>query len=176
MNEKDFNDLIKSVNAGDEKALEKIYNFYAKKIKYIANSILSDSHYAEDVLQNVMIILWNKSKRFLHIHSPDSLIYRLTKNASLDIYRSNKRRNKKNISLDKMHDDMHFEIPIEADFFRAEYMSIISSFDKVEKEILHMKIVLGLTHKEISEELKMPIATVKSKYLRVLKKLQINFR
>ena len=172
MSEEEFNILMKLVDAGDNSSLEKIYDFYALKIKRIAFAILGDIHYAEDVLQKVLIILWNKSKRFLNVHSPDSLIYRLAKNAAIDIYRQNKKRAKKYVSLDKMQEEKNFEVPIDNDFSKFEFLSIISSLDEKEKDIVYMKAFLGYTHREIAEYLKMPEGKIKWKYQVTFKKIK----
>ena len=172
MEAKEFNSLLRLIDIGDEDSFEKIYNEYAKKIKSVAFSVLSDTHYAKDVLQNVMIRIWNKSKSFKNIKSPNAFIYTLAKNASIDLYRKVKKRRKRFLSLDKMQEDMDYEIPFETDFSNVEFLSMISYLDDVTQEILIRKLIFRDTHNEIAEDLNLPEGTVKWKYQCGLKEIE----
>ena len=78
----------------DKAKFEKIYTLYKKKMWYAANSVLNDSHLAEDAVHNAFIGIAKNMKRIDDADSHKTLSYVITaaKNAAIDILRKNKGR------------------------------------------------------------------------------------
>lgn len=161
-----FDLLLRRIDDGDERAFEIIYREYAKKIKLVAISILQDSRYADEVLDNVMIAIWNKSAKLKHIVCPDAFIHKMAKNASIDIYNHLKRRAKRELNnLDVLE-------PTHLDSYKSDFNSYVECLDEAERDIVIKRIVFGYAFREIAEELKIPESTLKCQYGVILEKIK----
>jgi DNA-directed RNA polymerase specialized sigma subunit, sigma24 homolog len=80
----------------DISKFEEIYNTYKKQMYYTANNILKDSHLAEDAVHNAFLRIINNLEKIQDInsHKTKGLIVIIVKNASIDIYRKNKKKEK----------------------------------------------------------------------------------
>lgn len=61
-------ELTQLLRDGDELAFTEIYNRYWKKLYYIAHKILKDTEPAEEIVQDVFLMLWRK-KETLNVES-----------------------------------------------------------------------------------------------------------
>lgn len=174
MDAEKFDALLRAMDAGDESALKTIQQYYGRQIKWVAYSIINDWHYANDILNDVLTKLWNKSHKFRNIRSPDACIYDLAKKTSYDFYRKYLKKHKNEVRIDELSsgeaktylaaDDSHF----------VDFLSMIAELDETEKEIVIKKIAFGYTHAMLAKELGMPEGTVKWKYRQILDKLKKN--
>ncbi len=173
MDAEKFDQLLRMIDIGNETAFRELYDYYAKKIISVAYLILNDIHSANDALDNVMIIIWNKSRSFKNIESPNALIYRMSKNAAIDIYRRINKKKEREKSIESLLKescltDQHQINEIN----QVEFLSLISVLEDIEKEIIIKKIVFMDTHTEIAKDLGLPIGTVKWKYQNILQKIK----
>jgi len=158
------------------------YNFLFTKYK---NDIYNYSLYmignrfdAEDVVQNVLIKIWENIDKF-NILAAKGWIIKTTHNLCIDELRKRKRSFKNEIAIDDNFDEMYNE----------QCKSLIDSEinDKILNEQIKMKINLlpanlksvfvlyemqGFKYKEISKALDIPLNSVKVYLLRARKKLQ----
>jgi RNA polymerase sigma-70 factor (ECF subfamily) len=170
-----FNFLLRLIDRGDEAALVAIQQAYEKQIYWVAFSILHDWHYSRDIANEVMSTLFNKSRKFQNIQSPDACIYDLAKKASCDFYRKYVKKHKCEISIENVppKDALQYLVHID-DYSNMDFMQLLSTLDDTEKEIVIKKISFNYTHTEIASDLKMPVGTIKSKYHDILVKLRKN--
>lgn len=73
-------DLILMLRNGDETAFTKIYNRYWDKLYYIAYKLLRDTDAAEEIVQEVFLVLWQKRDN-LNIHSVTQYLAAMTRYA-----------------------------------------------------------------------------------------------
>lgn len=100
MDAEKFNRLIRALDSGDESAYEEIHQAYGRMILWIGRKITRDWHHAQDVLDVVMQMLWNKSEKIKNIQKPDSFIYRVSKRAAISYCRKYIKKTKHDISID----------------------------------------------------------------------------
>ena len=70
------------------------------------------------------------------------------------------------IEKDAYHEDAHEHLI---------FMEMIADLNEVEREIISLKIIAGLTHREIARVLHMTTGSVKKRYERALNKLKANY-
>ncbi len=94
MNIKDFNDqqLVNSLNKGDETAITEIYHRYWRKLLAIAYNQTKDKTAAEEVVQEVLINLWDR-RASLKIDSLPNYLATAVKYTVLNSIQREKRRN-----------------------------------------------------------------------------------
>lgn len=126
------NDLIKKIAEKDQYSFSVFYNLYSGQIKSIAFGILKDSQKAEDVVQEVMITVWQKSKFFIPYLDGERWVLKIAKNKAISCYRKTKNEKlvdfkdeKTNNSLNEFIDEFlsNFEDEVEIDVLLTENLT-----------------------------------------------------
>lgn len=159
--------LVAIVNR-DEDKFNKLYENYKSLVYAISFSILKNKEASEDVVQIVFSKIWNMKKENLPTANEASWLYSLTKNETLNFLRKEKNW----VSVDELYyisDDENLNEIIDKD----TYNRIISGLDDKEQEIVSLKILSGLSFREIAGILNMPIGTVQWRYYKALHTLKI---
>lgn len=152
----------------DEDKFNKLYENYKSLVYAISFSILKNKEASEDVVQIVFSKIWNMKKENLPTANEASWLYSLTKNETLNFLRKEKNW----VSVDELYyisDDENLNEIIDKD----TYNRIISGLDDKEQEIVSLKILSGLSFREIAGILNMPIGTVQWRYYKALHTLKI---
>lgn len=174
--------LVESfVSAQDEEAFTELVSRYSDKVYRLAYRITGDPTDAEEVLQEVFIILVEKLSTFRSESKFSTWLYRVASNASYMFLRNGKKYQTNSLSLNdyKPYNDYGvLEGVEEKDWSAAPDYQLLSreGTEKIEKAIgelpeeyrivFHMKDVEGLTSKEIAKILGLSLPAVKSRVLR----------
>ncbi len=135
------------------------YEQYKTGIFRFALSILKDPQLAEDVLQETFLrILSGKG-------NPDpgkeqAWLYRVARNICYDTLRKRKR---------ETEESPNTPAPAQSNW---EYLELIAPLSAREQEIVSLKILGGLTHREIARVLGTTTAGAKKRYERAIEKLR----
>jgi len=85
--------LIERIRTGDRAAFMRFYDRFSPLMFSVAARVLGDRKEAEDVLQEVMLVIWNKSGEYdPQLGSLSSWSVALTRNKALDRLRARTRR------------------------------------------------------------------------------------
>jgi RNA polymerase sigma-70 factor, ECF subfamily len=86
--------ILKEMKYGSQKAFEYVFKTYYDPLCRYAEEILKDTNKAEDVVENLFVIIWEDRKK-IDIHTSfRSYLYRSTYNACMNIIRKRKSENK----------------------------------------------------------------------------------
>lgn len=168
IDEKELHKLFEGLKVKDKEAYEELYQKYGTLVYQIAFSILKNKENAEDIMQNVFIKIANLSEDKLPSKYEASWLYSVTKNEAISYIR----KNKENISIEEISQKSG-EDEIEKMLGNSEYRKMISSLEEKEQQIITLKVDIGLSFKEISNLLNMPIGTVQWKYYKSLHSLKL---
>lgn len=164
-------ELMKRIQAGDEEAIAELYDLYNGLLFGLVISIVKKREEAEDVLQEIFIKIWDKADKF----SADrgnaySWIVTLARNTAIDRIRSKGYKTQKKQSV-SIHEPL-FSLegdkldPMETTIFsdRAELVKkALSEIPDAQCKVLEIAYYRGFTQREISEELDIPLGTVKTR-------------
>ncbi len=156
--------LIHSCKTGDKEAWYMLVNKYSNLVFSIAYNFTADSDEAEDVLQEVFIKFFNKIKEIEGDFNIKSWLVRVTKNYCIDIWRKRKRNNFINELNENI--DSQAKTPEEELLEKHKKEILESSISELENDfkiLIILRDIEGLSYEEISESLKIPIGTVKSR-------------
>jgi RNA polymerase sigma-70 factor (ECF subfamily) len=166
--------LISQMQEKNPKAFERIYERYSESLFGIIYSIINDKVLAEEILQDVFMKIWDKSDTY---DSSKGRFFTWTlniaRNASIDKMRSKAFKNKKkNLTadyfVDILEEKSNFVDRVDAVGVK-KYIKILKPYCKKIIDLLYFK---GFTQAETSEELDMPLGTVKTRNRNCIKKLR----
>lgn len=168
INKQELHDIFRGIAEKEEKEFNKLYERYNKLVYAISFSILKNKENSEDITQIVFTKIWNMNTNNLPTSNEASWLYSITKNETLNFLR----KQKNTVNLEEVYyinnDDKEINEIIEKD----TYNRIIAKLDEKEQEIVSLKILSGLSFKEISQILNMPMGTVQWRYYKSLHTLE----
>ena len=133
------------------------YEQYKTGIYRYALSILKDPHGAEDVLQEVFLRLLS-GKYVVEPEKIQAWLYRVARNYCYDILRKQPGE----------------ELPQDLPHFEGQYAYIerISLLEQRDQEIVTLKVLSGMTSREIGKVMGMTASAVQKRYQRAMEKLK----
>ena len=157
-------ELLELIYKKDDRAFTHLYDMYSKSLFSVINVLVKNREEAEDVLQEVFVKIWknidsyNESKGRFY-----TWILNIARNTSIDKLRSKNFNNtQKNLSSDNFVN--HFEDTNKL----GNKMDTIGLQDFVKRlkpkciQIIDLLFFKGYTQQEASDELAIPLGTVKT--------------
>lgn len=173
--------LITRLQAGDQGALEEIFNLYSAKLYNVAHRILGDVADTEEVIQDVFWTVYRKAKSFQGNSQFLTWLYRLTVNAALGKIRRSKK--KKEVEYDEFlpkfqKDGHHLVRPVVdwSDTLDEKYAEheihqllgkALNQLKPVDKSVIVLSDLEGLSDKEIAAAVGLTVSAVKTRLHRV---------
>ena len=168
IDEKELHEIFDKMRKEDKKSYEELYKKYYKLVYNIAFSILKNKENAEDISQNVFIKIGNLKKEKLPNSYEASWLYTVTKNECISLFR----KTKETLTIEDIKNE-NLEDEIEGIIQKNSYGKLMENLEKIEKQIIFLKVEAGYSFKEIARLLKMPIGTVQWKYYKSLHALKL---
>lgn len=165
--------LVALFNSGDEKAFQVIYEQLCAGVFLLANKMLLNIQEAQDVCADSFIKLFQAEKKFDDLQNIKAFLYRITRNACLDLIRKQERHsigNKQLRYLMEQQDDIlknENEVELAATIYKS-----IENLPKKCRKIFEMTI-MGFDYQEIADHLNISVNTVRNQKARGLKLLRI---
>lgn len=166
---KELKELFNQIKSNDDTAFEEFYTKYNKLIYKIAFSILKNKSDAEDITQIVFEKIYSMDKENLPTKNETSWIYSVTKNETLNYFKSNRN----NINLDDIYEIEDNNQEISKIIDQENYNRLISKLNDNEKEIISLKIISNFSFEEIGKILNMPTGTAKWRYYKAINTLKL---
>ena len=157
--------LLRVRDARDRNAYADLFGRFASKVKGYLQRTGLNAEDAENILQDIMIAVWNKARLFDPARaSARTWIYSLARNRLIDIKRAEQREY---AALERYVGETAGDAVYEEDLLaRAMGQNSVALLDQIPQEqarVLLMAYVEGKSHREIARELNLPIGTVKSR-------------
>ena len=172
------NDIWFRIKEGDSAAFAELYDGFASAMFSLSLQILNDRWEAEEVIQDIFAYLWRKPDAF----SPEkgkfsSWLLVLTRNRSIDRYRSRKRRTDRAESdeiLGSRSDPNQSDAANEAtkNDEKTQLRAAFCELPEEQRRVLELSYFKGMNHVEISELLEISLGTVKSRIRLGVQKLR----
>lgn len=169
--------LVQRFQEKDRRAFEKLYEMYHLNIHGVIHTIVRDRELAEELAQDVFIKIWNNAASYNSSKGRFfTWILNIARNTAIDELRSRNYKNlKKNLSADyfvgilERADSEDVETPD-----TRGLKKLVSGLKGKCIELLELLYFKGYTQKDASEELKIPLGTVKTRNRNCISKLRDN--
>lgn len=165
---------IEQINKLDVTAFRLLYKGYYKALVYYAMQIIKEAGAAEDIVQELFSVIWEKKMVFQSLVSFKSYLYNSVRNASFDYL---KHKDVENVYLQKVI-ATHQAYKVgedEEDFFSEEvYRQLFQAIDELPRRcrevfLMHME---GKKNEEIATALCVSLETVKTQKKRAMSVLR----
>ncbi|HVY73734.1 MAG TPA: RNA polymerase sigma-70 factor [Puia sp.] len=162
---KDIRDIQHRLGLNDPAALRQLYGIFSDRLFQFAHALLKSREMAEEVVEDVFIQVWKKSRRISEIENLSFYLYTCTRNFCYNYYRKYYRSRLLNID--------EVELPYYKIEATAEELMIVNEmlqqFHKALNALppkcrLIFKLVKeeGLKYKEVAELLGLSVKTVEA--------------
>ena len=168
----DQEELLRLAGAGDRDAFHQLYLETERTVYGFILSILKNRHDAEEVLQETYLKIWISAQNYQPQGKP--LAWMLTIARNLCYMKFRDRKYLADMGLDELMGEESGEwcSALEQIPDAMVLKTALETLGEEERQIVLLHASSGLKHREIAENLGMPLATVLSKYNRAMKKLK----
>lgn len=166
---------LKQLIGGDQAVFKRIYDQYSDRIFRYALSFVKDDAWAEEILQDTFLKLWNSRSLLDPTGDIWLYLYVLCKRFCLSRLREIKRSKElqERFFLSIEYEQLHHLDTLEVKDLESFISRVIEILPPRQQEIFHLSRVEGLTHKEIAEKLGISSNTVKNHMVSALKAIRL---
>lgn len=165
--------IVELLQERNDKAISLLYEHYGDTLYGVAYKVVRDEELAQDVLQESFVKIWKKSDSYDATKAKlFTWLFRITRNTAIDKLRSINTKTEREIQIDVSN---VYNVGIQST--RPELLDVRENLDKIDNKyqiVLDALFFQGMTQQEASEELDIPLGTIKSRLkigLRELKKI-----
>lgn len=163
--DKAFNALIKNIAKKDKSALEQFYKIYGRVIYVTAKTVVKSSFKADEVVNDVLLKIWNLKTLGKKIKNPNGWLYLITVNCAKDKIKYEK-------TYEEIYDIAVSDNQIEKILDEDEFYNDISELNDIEQQILIFRFVSDLTLAQIAKIINKSQGYVSATYYRALDKIK----
>jgi len=157
--------LLQRVAARDASAMSELYDRHSRLLFGLIVRILRDRSEAEEVLQDVYVVVWNRAETYdAALGSPLGWLVRIARNRAIDRLRSNDARMR--VAASAASEAPPPESP-EARASCGEQQRAVAralgALPTEQRRLIEDAYFLGLTQSELAERHTLPLGTVKTR-------------
>ncbi|HVT78608.1 MAG TPA: sigma-70 family RNA polymerase sigma factor [Acidimicrobiales bacterium] len=158
-------DLVAEIAAASEGALAEIYRRYGRAIYATARRLLGDNALAEDIVQDVMVRLWDRPLAFDPRRGTlRTFLLVLARNRCIDVLRSGRSRQARERSgYDVMIDVRAVDERLAHEEDVVGVSRALDQLSAPQRQVIELAYFDGLTYRHIAKLLDLPEGTVKSR-------------
>ena len=171
--------LLQRIADKDSASFQQLYRKYGGLLFTAISQVLNDHHDAEDVMQEVLVQIWNKA----HLYEPRkgkplTWLATMARNRAIDRIRSKQRRSRLNdeIEVENKSVQPEFEESVSDTLEDKERNLIIhkavNRLTDDQREAIELAYFSGLTQTEVAERLNEPLGTIKARIRRGVNRLE----
>jgi RNA polymerase sigma-70 factor (ECF subfamily) len=168
-------ELLQRIQAGDEDALVALHEQFANLVYSVAYRILNDQMGAEEVTQDTFMRLWDKS----HTYDPQKgrfvvWLLTITRRLAIDALRQRTRQLPKQemLFLDENPQLWETALSTGSNELRRTLVMVMKQLPREQSDVIGLAYFYGMSHSDISEYLKLPLGTVKTRIRQGMQKLR----
>lgn len=168
-------EILDRLAHGDRKAFDTLYLHYAPKVETMAYWMLKNRVEAEDVMQSVMLKVWERRGEIAQNIHFSNYLFTMLKNAIYDIYdRSvvHAKYESAHLSSIRYFYDDSLDKQIETNDLALLISIAVEKMPDKRRRIFRMSRYEGLSNKEIAERLQISIKTVENHMTSALNQLR----
>ena len=181
----DLGTLMFRVALRDQAAFKQVYDATVRCLLAIVMRMLRDRAWAEEVLQEVYVNIWNAAPNYSAVRSqPMTWLMAIARNKAMDALRSTSTERQHMVRPKASQDDEDTGPPDVADERAGPLDRLVQAIDAQrlkhclqgleasQRQAIALAFYEGLTHSELAEHMRQPLGTVKAWVRRGLERLK----
>ena len=177
-------DILIQASRGDLAAFEAVYKASAGFVYNVAFRIVGNREDAEEVTQEVFLIIHGKLKGFRFESSFKTWAYRITANCAINFAKKTSRTSNKTMEYDDTLFEPTASGDVRADMDKEHHSKaindLLSTINPQQRACVVLRNIEGLSYQQIADTLKINVNTVRSRLKRAREKLltlkgQVNY-
>ncbi|MFK5884145.1 MAG: RNA polymerase sigma factor [Candidatus Izemoplasma sp.] len=165
----DLNKLAKILQSGEIAVFDDIYYQTKNIVFYTIKSILHDNSLSEDIMQETYLRMINKIHQYKRNQSFRAWIIMIARNLAINEYN----RRKKEILIDISENEYLLGSTEDKSEKEVLITQLLKHLNQNERDVVVLKTIGDLKHREIAEILNIPISTSLWIYQKAIKKLKV---
>lgn len=159
-----FDDCMQRVVQGDKEALHMIYEAYAGSLFHYILGIVGNYQDAEDLTSELFLKLWKQADSYRPGSGHRQWLHTMARNLAIDHLRAYQREipNDPEILAEAMTETA--EEPSKEVLENISIQQALEKLNPSEREVVHLKVIAGLTFSQIAEMLRIPMGTTTWRY------------
>jgi RNA polymerase sigma factor (sigma-70 family) len=159
--------LLAQIAGGDMRALEALYRRMRVQVFAVALAVAGDRATAEDVVQDTFVRIYSAAPRYRPGSRARAWMLTIARHLALDAVRRRAREPVSGIA------GRSAAAPAgEPDGIRLDVVNALLQLGQVDRQIVVLHDMAGLTHAEVAAELQLPAGTVRWRYRVALARLR----
>lgn len=165
--------IVQFLEKGDQKALDLLYENYGNSLYGVILKVVGNEELAQDALQETFVKVWKNGKKYDSKKAKlFTWLFRIAKNTAIDKLRSFNKRFEKEVQIETSNVYILPLVNLNQDVLDLKHH--VAKLDEKYQIVINSLFFEGLTQQEASDELAIPLGTIKSRLkigLRELKKV-----
>lgn len=166
--------IVQLLENGDKAAINLLYENYADSLYGVILKITNNEELAQDALQESFVKIWKNAQKYDSKKAKlFTWLYRIARNTAIDKLRSFNNRFHKEVQIDKSNVYILPTSSLNQDVI--DLREHVGRLDKKYQIVLNALFFEGMTQQEASDELDIPLGTIKSRLKIGLRELRTLF-
>lgn len=149
-----------------------LYDTYARELYWVALAMCRDESLSEDVVHEVFVQVWERFEKLSDVRDPHAFLVTMTKNKTLDYLRHSQveYRNEKAVAYEiEFNNSLEYN---DLEDLKLRAKRLLDQLPPKCREIFLLAVLDGLSYKEIADQRRVSINTVKTQMKIARKKLK----
>jgi RNA polymerase sigma factor (sigma-70 family) len=159
--------LLAQIAGGDTRALEALYHRMRVRVFAVALAVVGDRGTAEDVMQETFVRVYSAAPGYRPESRARAWVLTIARHLALDVVRRRAREHVSGIVGRSAAASAG-----EPDGIRLDVVNALLQLGEVDRQIVVLHDMAGLTHAEVAAELQLPAGTVRWRYRVALARLR----
>lgn len=173
MKQEELDISIEKIKQGDAKAFELVYDAYSGALYGLCLKIVKDPDACEDILQDAFVKIWKKINSFDESKGTFfTWMLNITRNTAIDKYRQTLKKSESSIQNEESNVSYSNASSSTININHIGLADLLKTLPEEQQEIIEYLYFKGYTQQEVSEELNIPLGTVKTRSRSALKAMK----
>jgi RNA polymerase sigma-70 factor (ECF subfamily) len=166
MSDSPTHDLSARLARGDQAAFAELYDACADRLHGYLAARLGSRDAASDVLQSTFLRAVQSRRRFRGVENPIAYLFQIARNEAM------RAAGKRRVTMLVLPAEELFAASNDSADDAEAIAAALARLDADDRELIELKIYAGLTFREIAAIVDRPLATVATRYRRLLESLR----
>ena len=155
-------EILDRLAHGDREAFDALYLHYAPKVEEMAFWMLKSRTEAEDVMQSIMLKVWERKEEIAQMTRFSNYLFTMTKNAIYSRSLVHEKYESAQLSSVRYFHDDTLDSQVETNDLALLISIAVDKMPDQRRRIFRMSRYEGLSNREIAEQLRISVKTVEN--------------